>query len=211
MPNRWRVSPNTSDATALDAAVNVLRAGGVIAYPTDTLYGLGADASNAAAVGRVFEIKGRDSSQPIPLIAGTLEQVEAVLGPLTPVARRVAEAFWPGPLTLVVRAPSTLPSVLLGGGVTIGVRVPDHVVARALASWLGHPITSTSANRSAEPATADPDAVERWLGRDVDGIVDTGPAPGGPPSTIIDVSSDVPRLVRAGAVSWGRVVQFLSS
>jgi L-threonylcarbamoyladenylate synthase len=191
--------------------VAVLRAGGVIAYPTDTLYGLGADAFRADAVARVIDLKGRDAAQAIPIIAADEAQVTRAIGPLSPLARRLARRFWPGPLSLILPAPSGLPEALLGGGRTVAVRVPAHATARALAAALGTPLTATSANLSSLPPSDDPRRVIEHLGASLDGIVDAGPSPGGPPSTLVDVSDKVPRLVRAGAVPWDRVVQFLVS
>lgn len=208
MLKRWRVTADVRHSLLVEAAV-VMRAGGVVAYPTDTLYGLGADPWNEAAVDKVFAIKGRDAGQALPLIAADAAQVEAHLGVLSPLALRLANAFWPGPLTLVVPAPPTLPATVLGGTRGIAVRVPAHEVASGLARALGRPLVSTSANRSGQPATADPDEVARSLGAELDGLIDAGPAPGGPPSTIVDVC-ERPRLVRAGAVAWDRVVQFLA-
>lgn len=208
MPVRWTIPTTAADAD-LEPIAGVLRRGGVVAYATDTLYGLAADPWIAAAAERVFAIKGRDPSQALPLIAADVAQVERTLGTLSPLAARLAAAFWPGPLTVIVPAPASLPSVVLGGTGGIAVRVPAHVVARALARLVGRPIVATSANRSGRPPTASPDEVARDLGDDLDGVLDTGPAPGGPPSTIVDVREE-PRLVRAGAVPWDRVVQFLA-
>jgi L-threonylcarbamoyladenylate synthase len=210
MPKRWR----TGGAVPLEALVReaaaVVRDGGVIAFPTETLYGLAADAWNPDAVRRVFTIKARDPGQPLPLIAADLDQVVRWIGPLGPTAARLAAGFWPGPLTLVLPAPASLPPEALGGGDRVAVRVSSHAVASGLAREVGRPITATSANRSGEPAPADPDDFARALGELVDGILDAGPSPGGPPSTIVDVCDEPPRLVRAGAVPWDRVVQFRS-
>jgi L-threonylcarbamoyladenylate synthase len=211
MPTRWLVSAASPDEALLRQVVARLRAGAVIAFPTDTLYGLGADAWNRAAVERVFVLKGREPTQAIPLVAADRAQVETFIGRLPPLARALADAFWPGPLSLVLAAPPDIPRELLGGGSTIAVRVPAHPVARALAALLGRPLTATSANRSQAPPARDANEAEQTLGADLDGIVDAGPAPGGPPSTLVDVTGEAPRLVRAGAVPWERVVQFLAS
>jgi L-threonylcarbamoyladenylate synthase len=211
MPTRWLVSPGSPDEAVLHEVVARLRRGAVVAFPTDTLYGLGADPWNRAAIARIFALKGREAAQAIPLVAADRAQVEAAIGPLPPLGRALADAFWPGPLSLVVPAPPEVPRELLGGGSTVAVRVPAHAVARALAARLGRPLTATSANRSQAPPARDADEAERALGADLDGIVDAGPAPGGPPSTLVDVTGEAPRLVRAGAVPWERVVQFLAS
>jgi L-threonylcarbamoyladenylate synthase len=197
-------------STWSDTAVALLRAGGVLAFPTDTLYGLACDPRNPAAVAKLYRIKGRASDQAIPLIAADEAQIVACGASLGPTALRLAARFWPGPLSLVVPAWASLCQDALGGQGTVAVRVPDHPVARALAAALGYPVTSTSANRSGEPPTRDPLSVLHGLGADIDGLIDGGASPGGPPSTMVDVTGETPRLVRAGAVPWDRVLESVS-
>jgi L-threonylcarbamoyladenylate synthase len=201
------INPVNPDLASLGPAVESLRRGGVIAYPTDTFYGLGADPRSLEAVARVFQIKSRSEQQAMPLIAGTLEQARLV-GRFNRAAERIADRFWPGPLTLVL-----LQAVPLAAGVgqrdTIAVRVPDHPIARALANGLGFAITSTSANRSGSPPCATLGEVSATIGAELTVLVDGGTTPGGSPSTIVDVSAEVPSLVRAGAVSWDRVLESL--
>ena len=189
-------------ALLLDAAA-LIRAGGVVAIPTDTLYGLAADPLSAAAVERVFAVKGRSGERALPLVAADVRQIEEQLGRLPPVAHRLASVYWPGPLTLLVARPSRLPADVTGGREQVGVRVPAHAVARELCRVCGRPLTSTSANVSGAPATADPDEVARTL--DVDLLLDAGPTAGGPPSTIVDVTGREIRLVRPGAIPWDEV------
>ena len=193
---------------ALRLAADSLRSGAVVAYPTDTLYGLGADPRNARAVDRVFAIKGRPDDKPLPLIAADPASASAA-GRMTPLAMRLAARFWPGPLTLVVLAdPSIVEGVHRGTG-RVGIRVPDHAVARELAREAGGVLTATSANRSGAPATSDPDVVAGLAADGLDVLLDAGFAPGGPPSTIIGVTGEAPVLLRAGAVPWDRVLEFL--
>jgi L-threonylcarbamoyladenylate synthase len=184
--------------------------GEVIAYPTETFYGLGADPTNAAAIERIYAIKGRRAGEALPLIAMDVDAL-AELGVQPPrLARQLAEAFWPGALTLVLPiAPGRFPDALTAGGSTIAVRVPDHPVARAIASIAGGLITSTSANRSGQPPASTADEVHAALGDDIAVLVDGGATPGGAPSTIVDVTSERPRLVRAGVVAWERVLESL--
>ena len=193
----------------LTEAVTVVRRGGVVAFPTDTLYGLAADPGSAEAVDRVLALKGRAAAQTVALVAADLAQVERI-SVLTMMARHAAAQFWPGPLTIMVRAKPGLAPATIGPDGLVGVRVPDHDVALALARACGHALTATSANRSGHQATADPDEVAAAL-PDLDLLVDAGKAPGGPPSTLVDLSGDVPRLVRAGAIPWDRVLEFCSS
>jgi L-threonylcarbamoyladenylate synthase len=188
--------------------------GEVIAYPTETFYGLGADPRNAAAIERIYAIKGRRAGEALPLIAQELDVLVELGAPLPPIARKLAETFWPGSLTLVLPiAPGRFPDALTAGGSTIAVRVPDHPVARALAAIAGGLITSTSANRSGQPPASTADDVHAALGDDiavlVDGGTTPGGGPGGAPSTIVDVTSETPRLVRAGVVAWERVLESL--
>jgi L-threonylcarbamoyladenylate synthase len=158
---------------------------------------------------QLYRIKGRPVDLAIPLIASGMAQIEAAGGVLGPATRRLAEAFWPGPLTLVIPAwPGLDPSVHAGRG-TVAVRVPDHPVACMLAEACGWPITATSANKSGEPPATAPETVRLALAADLDGLIDAGPLPGGPPSTIVDAAGGAPRLLRAGAVPWDRVLECL--
>jgi L-threonylcarbamoyladenylate synthase len=193
----------------LAEAVAVIRRGGVVAFPTDTLYGLAADPASAEAVDRVLALKGRAAAQTIALVAADLAQVERICV-LTTMARHAAAQFWPGPLTILMRAKPGLAAATIGPDGLVGVRVPDHDVASALARACGHALTATSGNRRGQRATADPDEVAAAL-PDLDLLIDAGKAPGGPPSTLVDLSGDVPRLVRAGAIPWDRVLEFCSS
>ena len=197
----------TASADAIADAAAVLRGGGVVAYPTDTLYGLAVDPRNAAAVRRLFDLKGRNPALAIPLIASSVEQAKAA-GELSDAHVRLAHAFWPGPLTIVVPARDTIDRVLLGGGSTIAIRVPAHPVATALASGLGFCITSTSANRSGQAAASNAQEASTLL-ETIDLILDGGASPGGPPSTMVELTDAGPRLVRAGAVAWERVLESL--
>lgn len=202
---RIPIDPALPAASLLDLAARVIGRGELVVIPTDTFYGIAADPFNAAAVRRVFEVKGRQSGQPLPLIAGSVEQVATHVGPLSSVAARLAAMFWPGPLTLVVRAPGTLAPGVASGGGTVGIRVPDHAVARGLCAAATTLLTATSANLTGRPPSADPDEAIAGLEDRVAVLVDAGVTPGGLPSTIVDVSEGAPRLIRAGAVSWKEI------
>jgi L-threonylcarbamoyladenylate synthase len=199
---RVAIDAHQPDASVLEEAATVIRGGGIVAVPTDTLYGLAADPFSAAAVERVFAIKARSAERALPLIAADITQVENRLGPLPPAGQRLAAAYWPGPLTLLVPRPSTLAADVTGGLDQVGVRVPAHAVARELCRVCGGPLTATSANLSGAPASADPDEVARTMGEGVGLLLDAGPTAGGPPSTIVDVSGRAIRLVRPGAIPW---------
>jgi len=199
------VDPKAPQRDAIQEAATWIRGGGVVAIPTDTLYGLAVNPFDAAAVARLFTAKGRPDARALPLIAADAAQIEAHIGPLSPTAGRLARRFWPGPLTLLLRAPVTLARSVSAGTGRVGVRVPDDHIARAVAEAVGTPITATSANLTGDTATADPDVVERSLGHAVDFLLDTGATPGGSPSTIVDVTAEPPELIRAGAISWDEV------
>ena len=205
----FRIEAGRPDERVLDRAAAILRDGGVVAYPTDTLYGLAANPASALAMAQLYRIKGRPVDLAVPLIASGVEQIELAGGVLGPASRRLAARFWPGPLTLIVPAWRGLDARVHAGLWTVAIRVPDHPVATMLARLCGWPITSTSANRSGAAATGDPGVVRAALGDELDALIDAGPSPGGSPSTIVDARSGTPRLVRAGAVPWERVLESL--
>jgi len=200
------ISPDRPDPQVVGEAVTLLRAGRVLAYATDTLYGLAVDPRREDAVERLFVLKGRDERTPVPLIAADLAQAQRI-GEFGERELRLAESFWPGPLTVVVPARPGLAARVLAGGRTIAVRVPAHAVARALARGLGSPITATSANLSGHPAPASLSQLDPALLDRIDAVLDSGPAPGGPPSTIVAATDDGFRLLRAGAIAWDRVLR----
>lgn len=198
--------------TEIRQAARRLADGGVIAIPTDTLYGLAADALNPEALDRVYAAKGRPADMPLPVLVSGWEQsgqVTAVPSDSEVPARRLAEAFWPGPLTMVLPAAPGLPHRLTAGRNTVAVRMPDHPVPLALADALGRPITGTSANRSGEPDITDADELRRTLAHWVDGIIVSGPEPVGAASTIVSVSAGSVRLLREGVLPYERLLATL--
>ena len=204
---------NLSSSTEhkLDAALRTLREGGVIAIPTDTLYGLAADASNPDAIERVFAIKERPDGLALPVLLASPAQLAMVAAEVPPQVKVVAEAFWPGPLTLIVKRTRCLPPRLTAGQPTVAVRVPAHPVPRELARKLGRPITGTSANISgaADPRTLD--ELREQVGGRVDLVIEEGPSPAGTASTIVDVSGDEPKLIREGAVPFEEIAALLNN
>ncbi len=203
------INPRDPDPGAMAQAALILAAGGVIAFPTDTLYGLAADPRNPDAVRKLYRIKLRRVEQAIPLIAASREQLVACAGALRPIDSSLSRRFWPGPLTLVLPLWEGLAPEISGGTGTVAVRVPDHPIAQGLSAALGYPITSTSANRSGQSPPASAIGVTASIGESVDLLIDGGATAGGQPSTIIDASSGEPRLLRAGAIPWERVLEFL--
>ncbi len=199
------VNPSTPDADALRTAADVLRLGGLVAFPTETVYGLGANALDAAAVARVFAAKGRPAVN--PLIVHVADQNAAALltTDWTPAAEKLAAAFWPGPLTLVVTKAADIPDAVTAGGPTVAVRVPAHPVALALLRSVKLPIAAPSANRSGELSPTTAAHVRASLGDRIDVLLDGGACPGGLESTVVDVTGDVVRLLRPGLISVGQL------
>lgn len=195
------------DPDQMIRAAGLLRGGELIAFPTDTFYGIGADPWNEEALRRITRIKRRPEASPILVLAAGPEQVCLVAASIPSSLERLAGAFWPGPLTLVVPARAELSRILTGGTGTIGIRVPASRIARGLATALARPITGTSANRSGEPAAATAEEVRALLEADLRLLIDGGPAPGLVPSTVVDLSCGRPRLIRAGAVPFERVLE----
>ena len=191
---------------AIDEAVGHLRQGGVVAFPTDTLFGLGADVFSLQALAKVFSIKGRPEQMPLPVLVSGWEQVQMVARPESPLPRRLVRRYWPGPLTLVLNRQPGLPDLITAGGDTVAVRMPFHPVPIALAEGLGSPITGTSANRSGGEDIRDLETLETELGHKVDYLVTWGPLPAGVASTVVDLTSDEPRLLRPGALDFEDVL-----
>ena len=188
-------------------AASLVRAGGVVAYPTDTLYALGVDPRQADAVETLCHAKDRASGSGLPLIATSLEQVEQTLGPLSPLGRRLARHWWPGPMTLVFTPTAALPEPVHAPDGSLAVRVPASDAARALAAAVGHPLTSTSANRRGATPAPDGAALLRELGPTVALLLEHPTPLEGAPSTIVDARGESPVLLRAGSVAWDRVLQ----
>ena len=191
----------------LERGVQALRDGGVVAFPTDTLYGLGADVFNLDALQKVFDIKERPAGLALPVLIDSWKQFETVAADVTQVARTLAEKYWPGPLTLIVSKADAVPDLLTAGAPTVAVRVPDHRVPRALARMFGGPITGTSANRSGEPDLKSLEELTAQLGSRVDYVVAAGPAPAGTASTVIDITEDSPKLIREGALPFNDIAR----
>jgi len=204
---RLLIDPINPSADALAPAAEWLRSGGVVAYPTDTLYGLAVDPASASAVDALYAVKGRPAASAIPLLAASFEQVEEWFGALQGQTAILARAFWPGPLSLILDAPPAFAPAVHAGTFTVAVRVPAHALARALAHAAGYPITSTSANLSGQPAVASPSALGAVADDERVFVIDAGQTPGGPPSTIVDARGDALSLVRDGAIAWERVLK----
>jgi len=185
----------------LTNAAEVVKAGGVVSYPTETFYALGADPAQPEAIERVLRTKGRkDSNKPLLLLIATLDDLPNWVSKFPSSFDELVAHFWPGPLTLVLPAQAGLPDPLIGPGSGIAVRLTSHPTARALIRASGTALTGTSANRAGFPPCRDAGAVRATLGNDLDAVVDGGPTVGAKPSTVLDLVDDCPRILRHGAI-----------
>lgn len=198
-----------ADMAGIRRVSQVLLQGGVAAFPTETFYGLGADARNEEALQKIFQIKGREENKPLLLLIGDRDWLSGLVRNIPPLAGRLMEKFWPGPLTLVFEASPRVSALLTGGTGTVGVRLSPHPVAQALIQAVGRAITATSANLSGQPSASIAAEVFRALGNRVDAILDGGQTAGGLGSTVLDVSSPSPRIIRTGVISQAELVPFL--
>lgn len=191
------ITPASPEAWHL--AAQVIASGGVVAFPTDTVYGIGCDPYCVPAINRIYEVKGRAQQKALPLLLSGQEQLSRVAGVLPDVAARLGERFWPGALTLVVPRATGLPEELGGGG-TIAVRVPAHDALRAFIQACGGALASTSANLSGQPDALDAEQVARYFGDSIEIVVDGGRVLGGVPSTVVDCTVEPPAILREGAL-----------
>jgi len=184
----------------VDRGVSILRRGGIVAFPTDTVYGLGACANLYQAVERVYQVKGRPRHMALPLLLAHTLQISEVAESVPSVAWLLANNFLPGALTLVLHRSSSVPDIITGGGITVAVRIPAHPIPIALADGLGMPIVGTSANLSGKPSVLTADEVYSQFGDKIDLVIDGGMCPGGRESTIVDVTGETPVVLREGAI-----------
>jgi L-threonylcarbamoyladenylate synthase len=200
-PTVLGVDPGAPDPAAVAQAAAVLAGGGLVALPTETVYGLGADARNAAAVRRVFAVKGRPADNPLICHVADPAGLEALARHVPPLARQLAAAWWPGPLTLVVDAAPELPRETTGGRDSVAVRMPAHPVALAVLRASGLAVAAPSANRSGRPSPTTAAHVLDDLAGEVDLVLDAGPSPIGVESTVVDARGSRPVILRPGAVT----------
>ena len=209
MTIRLNIDPAKPDDKALAEAEKIIRAGGVVAFPTETFYGLGADAHQEAAVEKIFRLKGRAFLNPISVIVDTARKVIPLVEELPATAQILMQKFWPGALTIVFAAsPAVLPRLTARTG-KIGIRVSSHPVASLIAKGLAGPLTATSANLSGGPECSTADEVLRVLGDSLDAVIDGGMTAGGLGSTVLDVTVSPPRILREGVVSRSDILDAL--
>ena len=191
----------------VEQGISILKQGGIVAFPTDTVYGLGAGISIHQAVDRVYTVKERLQSMALPLLLADTSQITEVAYPVPPIAWLLISNFLPGALTIVLPKSNSVPDIVTGGGVTVAIRVPAHPVPVALVRGLGTPIVGTSANLSGKPSLLTADEVYSQLGNRIDLVIDGGRCPGGKESTIVDVTGETPVVLREGAIPRGELEQ----
>jgi len=198
---------STRDAYAISKALEVLRAGGLVAFPTDTVYGIGALAFDSDAVESIYTAKERPIEKAIPILVGEIKDTEKVASNFPYTARLLASRFWPGPLTCIVPKKPTLPDVVSSSS-TIGVRMPDHAIARILLRFAG-PMAVTSANISGKESPVNAQEVYEQLNGRIELIIDGGETPGGIPSTLVDCTTSQPTILREGPISLEQILSAL--
>ena len=196
------ITANSSDA--IQQALKVLQAGGLVAFPTDTVYGVGALAFDDKAVESIYKAKDRPIEKAIPVLIGDAEDITKISSGVPLIAKKLAERFWPGPLTIVVPKHLSLPDSVSATN-TVGVRVPDHAVARSVLRAAG-PMAVTSANLSGQPGPSTAQEVFAQLNGRIALIVDGGKTPGGVPSTLVDCTGPQPIVVRQGPISPNQIL-----
>jgi len=195
----------------VEKGISILKQGGLVAFPTDTVYGLGAWADHQPAVERVYRVKERPRNIALPLLLADISQIGGVAEPVPPIAWLLAHNFLPGALTIVLHKSNSVPDIITAGGITVAVRVPAHPVPIALVQGLGAPIVGTSANVSGKPSALTADEVYSQFGNKIDLVIDGGRCPGGRESTIIDVTGEEPVILREGAISREELRQVCGS
>lgn len=207
MPQILKVGAGLSEEDVIQSAAAIVSRGGVIAYPTETIYGLGADATNEQAIRRIFEIKDRNFNNPISLIIGHSQDVYPLVREVTAAAHKLMGAFWPGPLTIIFEAAGIVSPLLTAGTGRIGIRLAGHDAARKIAGKAGKPLTATSANLSGSPECTTADQIIAQLGDRLDTIVDLGKTIGFTGSTIIDATTEQPVILRSGGISREEIIK----
>ena len=196
-----KINPRNPEKEKIKIAAQILKQGGLVAFPTDTVYGLGADAQNSRAVKKIFAVKNRPLSNPLPiLIAGKNDLKKYTLGASGKI-KKLTDKFWPGPLTIILAKKKNIPNIVTAGLPRVGVRVPDNAVALALIQALGRPLAATSVNISNKPSSTTARDVKKYLNNKIDLILDGGKTKLGKESTVLDYTTSPPTILRSGAIS----------
>jgi L-threonylcarbamoyladenylate synthase len=209
MPEILKIDDKNSEEIILTRAAEIIARGGIIAYPTETFYGLGADATNEKAIQKIFAIKGRNFKNPISLIIGQTDDICPLVQDVPQTAKKLMAEFWPGALTIVFQAADIVSPLLTAGRGKIGLRVSSHPGAQGIIQKLKRPLTATSANLTGAPECVNASDVALQLGDKIDAIVDLGQTTGDQSSTIIDVTCDPPVILREGAISRTTIEKYI--
>ena len=210
MPQILKVKPSNSESweSIIAKTQKVLKGGGVIAFPTDTFYGLGANPYNTKAVDKIYSIKGRDPEKPLLLLIDSILKLDSLVDEISEASAKLIESFWPGPLTMLFKPNQTIPKNITTG--LIGIRQPGNLITRKILAGLNYPLTAPSANISGEDPTTTAEQVKDSLGNKVDLILDGGICRGGEPSTLVDTTQTPVRLVRKGAINFKSIQDSLN-
>ena len=210
MPQILKVKPSNSESweSMIAETQKVLKGGGVIAFPTDTFYGLGANPYNTKAVDKIYSIKGRDPEKPLLLLIDSILKLDDLAEEISEASAKLIESFWPGPLTMLFKPKHTIPKNITTG--LIGIRQPGNLITRKILAGLNYPLTAPSANISGEDPTTTAEQVKDRLKNKVDLILDAGICRGGEPSTLVDTTQIPVRLVRAGAINFKSIQESLN-
>ena len=210
MPQILKVNPSNPESwkNMIAETQKVLKGGGIIAFPTDTFYGLGADPYNETAVDKIYSIKGRDPEKPLLLLIDSIIKLDDLTEEISEAANKLIKSFWPGPLTMLFKPKSTIPKNITTG--LIGIRQPGNPITRKILAELSFPLTAPSANISGEAPTTSAEQVRSSLGSKVDLILDAGICKGGEPSTLVDTTQTPVRLIRAGAINFKNIQESLN-
>ena len=210
MPQILKVKPSSPELweSMIAETQKVLKGGGVIAFPTDTFFGLGANPYNTKAVDKIYSIKGRDPEKPLLLLIDSILKLDGLVEEISEASAKLIESFWPGPLTILFKPKHTIPKNITTG--LIGIRQPGNLITRKILAGLNYPLTAPSANFSGEDPTITAEQVKDRLGNKVDLILDAGICRGGEPSTLVDTTKIPVRLVRAGAINFKTIQESLN-
>ncbi|MBL0701212.1 MAG: threonylcarbamoyl-AMP synthase [Desulfosarcina sp.] len=206
-----KINPDAPDPKLISEAVNIIRKGGIIAFPTKGLYGIGADAFNFKAVKRIFDIKRRPLNKPVLVLINDLKDLDRLATHVPKTAKLIIDAFWPGNITIVFKAKEALPDNLTAGSGKVGVRLPVHKVSRALVARINGPITGTSANISGKMGCSNVEDMDISIIDKLDLILDAGHLKGGPGSSVIDVTLDPPEILREGEISEKKILNIIDN
>lgn len=205
-----KVDPINPEPEIIAQAGEIIRNGGLVAFPTETVYGLAADAFNEAAVRRVFEVKGRPENKPLPVQVASHYNIDRLTSKIPDGVTILIDAYFPGPLTIILPASECLSKLVTAETGTVGIRMPDHPVALALLRAVGTPIVAPSANPSGEPSPTTAQEVYEYLNGSIDMVLDAGPSQLKTASTVVDMTSGKPRILRVGSISEDELITTLS-